>query len=226
MGAAGSKNCDIAIVGLDAAGKTSVTNVMKDGASENTEPTMGFNTETLQAGKRTLKIFDMAGQRTSRELWSVYLGPVQMVIFVIDASDRMRLSEVCEELQSVFQCVKTGEEETADKNKGRPIKKPILILLNKSDIPGAMDADEFCTMKETVAIHQEFNHFVIRVFETMASPAKGEPRGITEAKDWMVQFAGDQKKIAKAKNDLKEYAPRSTLKECTLYRISATERNQ
>ena len=41
MGAAGSKNCDIAIVGLDAAGKTSVTNVMKDGASESTEPTMG-----------------------------------------------------------------------------------------------------------------------------------------------------------------------------------------
>ena len=76
------------------------------------------------------------------------------------------------------------EEETADKNKGRPIKKPILILLNKSDIPGAMDADEFCTMKETVAIHQEFNHFVIRVFETMVSPAKVFPSLFFCDDDW------------------------------------------
>ena len=51
----------IAIVGLDAAGKTTIIHKMRFDEFIGTAPTIGVNTEDIQINNVTIKVFDLAG---------------------------------------------------------------------------------------------------------------------------------------------------------------------
>jgi ADP-ribosylation factor protein 1 len=125
----GKKEMRILMVGLDAAGKTTVLYKLKLGELVTTIPTIGFNVETVQYKNINFTVWDVGGQDKIRPLWRHYYQNTQGVIFVVDSNDRERISEASEELQKMLR-----EDELRD--------AAVLVLANKQDLPNAMSVAE------------------------------------------------------------------------------------
>mmetsp|Transcript_1955 Transcript_1955/g.4349 ORF Transcript_1955/g.4349 Transcript_1955/m.4349 type:complete len:185 (+) Transcript_1955:38-592(+) len=118
------------ILGLDAAGKTSILYRLKLGKAIVTIPTIAHNVETVRVGNTHITAWDIGGGYFHRKLWRRnYFENSHGIIYVVDANDRERLEETTEELFSFI-----DEEEFRDVS--------ILILANKSDLPNAMRVGE------------------------------------------------------------------------------------
>jgi small GTP-binding protein len=125
----GKKEVRILMVGLDAAGKTTVLYKLKLGELVTTIPTIGFNVETVQYKNIHFTVWDVGGQDKIRPLWRHYYQNTQGVIFVVDSNDRERISEAAEELQKMLR-----EDELRE--------AAVLVLANKQDLPNAMSVAE------------------------------------------------------------------------------------
>merc|ERR1712124_160271 len=79
------------MLGLDAAGKTTILYKLKLGEVVTTIPTIGFNVETVEYRNINFTVWDVGGQDKIRPLWRHYYQNTQAVIFVVDSSDRERL---------------------------------------------------------------------------------------------------------------------------------------
>ncbi|KAH3744453.1 ADP-ribosylation factor 1 [Pelomyxa schiedti] len=123
----GKKNMRVLMVGLDAAGKTTILYKLKLGDIISTTPTIGFNVETVEYKKVSFTVWDIGGQEKIRPLWKHYFENTQALIFVFDSNDRDRADEARTELESLL-----AEEQLRD--------AAVLILANKQDLPGAMGA--------------------------------------------------------------------------------------
>jgi hypothetical protein len=89
----GKQQCRILMLGLDAAGKTTILYQLKLGEMTNTAPTLGFNVETVAYKNIEFMVWDMGGQDAIRPLWSHYYENAQALIFVVDSADAERLDE-------------------------------------------------------------------------------------------------------------------------------------
>lgn len=122
---------ELTILGLQNAGKTTLVNLISTGDfTEDRIPTVGFNMRRVQKGGVTLKMWDLGGQARFRTMWERYCRGVSAVVFVIDAADEERFDTARVELQDIL---------------SRPALDgiPVLVLANKSDLPGAVkDVDE------------------------------------------------------------------------------------
>ncbi|KAJ8584777.1 ARF/SAR [Rhizopogon salebrosus TDB-379] len=125
----GKKEMRILMVGLDAAGKTTILYKLKLGEIVTTIPTIGFNVETVEYKNISFTVWDVGGQDKIRPLWRHYFQNTQGIIFVVDSNDRERVSEAREELQRML-----NEDELRD--------ALLLVFANKQDLPNAMNAAE------------------------------------------------------------------------------------
>ncbi|XP_061079368.1 ADP-ribosylation factor 1-like [Conger conger] len=125
----GKKEMRILMVGLDAAGKTTILYKLKLGEIVTTIPTIGFNVETVEYKNISFTVWDVGGQDKIRPLWRHYYQNTQGLIFVVDSNDRERMTEAKEEL-----CRMLGEDELRD--------AVVLVFANKQDLPNAMNAAE------------------------------------------------------------------------------------
>ena len=75
------------MVGLDAAGKTTILYKLKLGETVSSVPTIGFNVETVEYKNLKWTIWDVGGQKKIRDLWKHYLLDNQAIIYVLDSSD-------------------------------------------------------------------------------------------------------------------------------------------
>ncbi|RPA97636.1 ARF/SAR superfamily [Choiromyces venosus 120613-1] len=125
----GKKEMRILMVGLDAAGKTTILYKLKLGEIVTTIPTIGFNVETVEYKNISFTVWDVGGQDKIRPLWRHYFQNTQGIIFVIDSNDRERVTEARDELQRML-----NEDELRD--------ALLLVFANKQDLPEAMDAAE------------------------------------------------------------------------------------
>ncbi|PVU86868.1 hypothetical protein BB559_006234 [Furculomyces boomerangus] len=125
----GKREMRILMVGLDAAGKTTILYKLKLGEIVTTIPTIGFNVETVEYKNINFTVWDVGGQDTIRPLWRHYYQNTQGIIFVIDSNDRDRINEARDELQHML-----NEDELRD--------ALLLIFANKQDLPNAMTAAE------------------------------------------------------------------------------------
>merc|ERR1719274_148602 len=92
------KEMRILMVGLDAAGKTTILYKLKLGEVLTTIPTIGFNVETVEYKNINFTVWDVGGQDKIRKLWRYYYQNTQGLIFVIDSNDRERIEDAREEL--------------------------------------------------------------------------------------------------------------------------------
>ncbi|MXQ84558.1 hypothetical protein E5288_WYG020937 [Bos mutus] len=99
----GKKQMRILMVGLDAAGKTTILYKLKLGEIVTTIPTIGFNVETVEYKNICFTVWDVGGQDKIRPLWRHYFQNTQGLIFVVDSNDRERIQEGAEELQKMLQ---------------------------------------------------------------------------------------------------------------------------
>merc|ERR1719330_1744709 len=117
------------MIGLDAAGKTTVLYQLKIGEVVNTVPTIGFNVETLQYKKLNMTVWDIGGQEKLRPLWRHYFAEADGLIFVVDSNDVERIAP------------KDDEEGSAKRELHRCLADdslkgiPLLIFANKQDLP-------------------------------------------------------------------------------------------
>uniref|UniRef100_A0A5K3ENM9 ADP-ribosylation factor n=1 Tax=Mesocestoides corti TaxID=53468 RepID=A0A5K3ENM9_MESCO len=125
----GKKNVRILMVGLDAAGKTTILYKLKLGEVVTTIPTIGFNVESVEYHNLNFTVWDVGGQDKIRPLWRHYFQNTQGLIFVVDSNDRDRIGEAAEELQKML-----SEEDLAN--------AAVLVFANKQDLPNAMPTTE------------------------------------------------------------------------------------
>jgi len=121
----GKKEMRILMVGLDAAGKTTILYKLKLGEIVTTIPTIGFNVETVEYKNISFTVWDVGGQDKIRPLWRHYFQNTQGLIFVVDSNDRERVQEAKDELNKML-----GEDELKD--------AVLLVFANKMDLPQAM----------------------------------------------------------------------------------------
>ena len=116
----------ILMVGLDAAGKTTILYKLKLGEQVTAIPTIGFNVEEVNYKNLNFTMWDVGGQKILRNMWRHYYNNTNAVIFVVDSCDRERItSEAKEELHHLM-----NQEELKD--------CVFLIYANKQDLPGAL----------------------------------------------------------------------------------------
>ncbi|KAK4527817.1 hypothetical protein GAYE_SCF45G5748 [Galdieria yellowstonensis] len=125
----GKRELRILMVGLDAAGKTTILYKLKLGEIITTVPTIGFNVETVAYKNINFTVWDVGGQDKIRPLWRHYFQNTQALIFVVDSNDRERILEARDELRKML-----AENEMRS--------AVLLIFANKQDLPNAMTVDE------------------------------------------------------------------------------------
>jgi len=82
-----SKHLEICVVGLQAAGKTSLVNLLSSGQfADEMVPTVGFNIRKVRSGNTTIKVWDIGGQPRFRSMWERYCRGVSAIVFVVDSS--------------------------------------------------------------------------------------------------------------------------------------------
>ncbi|EEH06913.1 ADP-ribosylation factor [Histoplasma capsulatum var. duboisii H88] len=125
----GSKEMRLLMLGLDAAGKTTILYKLKLNQDVTTIPTVGFNVESVTYKNVKFNVWDVGGQDKIRPLWRHYFSGTQGLIFVIDSNDRARIDEARQELHRIIL--------------DREMKEALLLVFaNKQDIPGAMTPQE------------------------------------------------------------------------------------
>merc|ERR1719270_2203281 len=121
----GKMEAKMVMVGLDAAGKTTILYKLKLSEVVTTIPTIGFNVETVEYKNLSFTVWDIGGQDKIRKLWRHYYQGTQGLIFVVDSSDRERIEDAQQELSKMLQ-----EEEMRN--------VVVLVFANKQDLPDAM----------------------------------------------------------------------------------------
>merc|ERR1719151_364499 len=114
------------MVGLDAAGKTTVLYKLKLGEVVTTIPTVGF---TVEYKNLSFTVWDIGGQDKIRKLWRHYYLGTAGVISVVDSNDSDRIEDAREELAKML-----AEDELRD--------AVLLVFANKQELPGAMPTAE------------------------------------------------------------------------------------
>ncbi|OGM41009.1 ADP-ribosylation factor 6 [Aspergillus bombycis] len=122
----GTKEMRILMLGLDAAGKTTILYKLKLTNQEvTTIPTVGFNVESVTYKNVKFNVWDVGGQDKIRPLWRHYYSGTQGLIFVVDSSDTARMEEARSELHKII-----NDREMKD--------ALLLVFANKQDISGRM----------------------------------------------------------------------------------------
>ncbi|XP_013420610.2 uncharacterized protein LOC106180967 [Lingula anatina] len=168
----GKKEMRILMVGLDAAGKTTILYKLKLGEIVTTIPTIGFNVETVEYKNISFTVWDVGGQDKIRPLWRHYFQNTQGLIFVVDSNDRERVGEAREELNRML-----AEDELRD--------AVLLVFANKQDLPNAMNAAE---ITDKLGLHSMRN----RKWYIQATCATSGD-GLYEGLDWLSNELKNQK---------------------------------
>eukprot|EP00440_Ansanella_granifera_P004834 gb/GFBE01005242.1/.p1 GENE.gb/GFBE01005242.1/~~gb/GFBE01005242.1/.p1 ORF type:complete len:182 (+),score=60.01 gb/GFBE01005242.1/:1-546(+) len=160
----GKTEMRILMVGLDAAGKTTILYKLKLGEVVTTIPTIGFNVETVEYKNLSFTVWDVGGQDKIRPLWRHYYTGTNGLIYVVDSNDRDRIEDAKEELTKML-----NEDEMRD--------AVLLVFANKQDLPNAMTAAE---ITEKLCLHNMRNR---QWFIQSACATTGD--GLYEGLDWL-----------------------------------------
>ncbi|CAG5120087.1 unnamed protein product [Candidula unifasciata] len=162
----------ILLLGLDNAGKTTLLKVLASEDISHITPTQGFNIKSVQSKGFKLNVWDIGGQRRIRPYWKNYFENTDLLIYVIDSSDRKRFEETGDELTELLE-----EEKLAG--------VPVLIFANKQDLLTAAKASEIAEGLNLNAIRD-------REWQIQACSAlTGE--GVKEGVEWMTKTCNRKK---------------------------------
>lgn len=162
----GTREVRILMLGLDNAGKTTILYKMIEPDSHlKHTPTVGFNLETLHIQGLKMQCWDLGGQDSIRPYWRSYFFNQEAIIFVVDSTDKGRMSTAKQELRAVL-----GEPELQN--------AILLVLANKQDLPNAIRVSE---VSERLGLAD-----LERTWTIMGTSAeRGE--GLAEAFRWLAE---------------------------------------
>ncbi|KAF9526863.1 ADP-ribosylation factor family-domain-containing protein [Crepidotus variabilis] len=179
----------ITILGLDYSGKTTLLYLLKLGEIVQTIPSMGLNVESIEVplpsrGNKSGGTFKMTGWDIGTGCASPrqYIGMLRnythftrAIVWVVDSSDRERLTESTEMLTEVlFSITNLGED---------IMKIPILILANKCDKSNGLSIDEIRTAFTKVTTGRLISVFKSQA--TLQTAQNPQTSGLPQAFDWL-----------------------------------------
>jgi len=123
------KEVRILFLGLDNAGKTTILKKLADEDITEIRPTQGFNIKTVQKDGFKMNVWDIGGQKAIRPYWRNYFESTDILVYIIDSSDRIRIEETGIEFNTLL-----------EENKLAGV--PVLVFANKQDLPNALPASE------------------------------------------------------------------------------------
>ncbi|ELP85134.1 ADP-ribosylation factor, putative [Entamoeba invadens IP1] len=157
----GQEEVRILILGLDAAGKTTILYRLQCGKVIPSMPTIGFNMEVVECENVKFKVWDLGGQSSLRPYWKCYYEKCSAIIFVVDSTDKERLSIAKDELHSML-----SEPE---------LKETIIaVFANKQDMAGALTSAE---ISDKLMLHTIKSH-TWNIFNTSAITGAGLEPGL------------------------------------------------
>ena len=171
---AGPTQKRIILVGLDAAGKTTILYKFKIGDTVSTIPTVGFNVESVTYKNIEFTCWDIGGQNKIRALWHHYYEGTHAVIFIIDANDRSRIEEAKMELYTVMK-----DDLLRDAS--------LLIYANKMDLPGSMSVSEIANILELQGKLPRSTKWYIQASVAVSG------QGLYEGLDWLGKTLNEAK---------------------------------
>lgn len=154
----------ICMVGLDAAGKTTILYKLHLGEVVESYPTIGSNVEEWSYRNVKFQVWDLGGQEALRPTWQTYFVNTHAVIMVVDSADPERMDAVREELHALLQ---SDDLRNA----------LLLVYANKQDLKSALSAAE---ITEALALHAIKTHD----WHIQACSAI-EGRGLVEGLEWL-----------------------------------------
>ena len=154
----------LTLAGLDGSGKTTLARLLTTGLVSEHAPTECIRTDKFVWNKILVSIIDSSGDEEIGRSWLDF--PCEGYVFIDDGADRSRLGDVQHELKKLFR-----------------VKRPIAILLNKSDLV------TFCPVPELVrllGLEEEDPKELppMQAFEC----AIAKELGYKEAVEWLVSF--------------------------------------
>ncbi|KAG0568803.1 hypothetical protein KC19_6G046500 [Ceratodon purpureus] len=152
------------MLGLDGAGKTTLLRKVKV-LEPRTQPTVGFNLESLQYRQLTLVMWDVGGQEKIRALWHHYFVKSHGLIFVVDSSDPGRIPEARKELQKLLHEPELKEAK-------------LLVYANKQDVNNCLSVSDLTDMLDLSLIEDR------EWYVQGCSASTG--KGVYEGLDWLV----------------------------------------
>ncbi|XP_013874615.1 ADP-ribosylation factor 2 [Austrofundulus limnaeus] len=153
----------ILMVGLDAAGKTTLLYRLKLAEVVTTIPTIGFNVETVDYKNISFTVWDVGGQTIIRPLWRHYYTNTQGLIFVVDSNDPERIKDAADELHMML-----------EEHELRGVS--VLVFANKQDLPRAMSASDITEALGLSRVQQPW-------FVQASCAVSGS--GLVEGLDWL-----------------------------------------
>lgn len=160
----GNREMRVVMLGLDAAGKTTILYKLHIGEVLSTVPTIGFNVEKVQYKNVLFTVWDVGGQEKLRPLWRHYFNNTDALIYVVDSCDRERVGRAASEFKQIIE---------------DPLMRhsALLVFANKQDLRGALSPAEVC---EAMGLPQ----LKARRWHVQGAVAiKGE--GLYEGLDWL-----------------------------------------
>ncbi|KAJ3029774.1 UNVERIFIED_CONTAM: ADP-ribosylation factor protein 3 [Siphonaria sp. JEL0065] len=155
------------ILGLDNAGKTSILKRLAQEDITQVKPTQGFNIKSVTQDGINMNVWDIGGQKAIRPYWRNYFDATNVLIYVIDSSDRVRLEETGLELNQLLEEAKLAEV-------------PLLVFANKQDLVNAIPGDEIATGLNLNSIRD-------RQWQIQACSALSG-QGISEGIEWAMKM--------------------------------------
>lgn len=86
MNALFTKKLEVVLVGLENSGKTTLLQVLSNGAPVETAPTIGLNVKMVKHGGVQMKCWDLGGQSQYRAEWGRYTRGCNVIVYVVDAN--------------------------------------------------------------------------------------------------------------------------------------------
>jgi len=168
-----SKELRILLLGLDNAGKTTILRTLASEDINQITPTQGFNIKSVQSAGFKLKVWDVGGQRRIRPYWRNYFENTDVLIYVVDSTDKKRFDEAAQELQSLLDDVSLAGI-------------PILVLANKQDLGSATNTSNISDCMQLVSVRG-------RNWQIQGCSAKNN-EGIEEGLQWIMKTVASKRK--------------------------------
>ena len=160
----GNVDMRVVMLGLDAAGKTTILYKLHIGEVLSTVPTLGFNVEKVQYKNVQFTVWDVGGQEKLRPLWRHYFQKTDGLIYVVDSFDSERMARAAQEFNAIV-------------NDPLMQNAAVLVFANKQDMANALTPAQ-------VAEHLGLLKMRNRKWHCQSAVAiKGE--GLYEGLDWL-----------------------------------------
>ena len=177
----------ISIFGLDNAGKTCLLRSLAGDFNFDTVPSIGQNIETFMYDDIKLKVYDLGGSGTFRNVWENFFAEIWGFVYVVDAADSERFEESKNTLNNMISHhMMSG--------------KPYIVVANKQDLNGAVPAAK---LRKILGLPKK-----VKIFDAIVTKVDGDKanQGVQDAISGLIAEILDkyQKLYPRRQKDLEE----------------------